>query len=372
IMSGLETGIYLENTTRGEIINNTVDSLKQGISLSASHNNRIINNTVHHQMVGITIFNSNFNYVEENTVYINEDGFQITGSDNNTVIKNLVRDNTNTGLRMVNSHNNTLIENQVKSNTDNGIYFSTSDDNIISGNSISNNFDGIDLYVSDANSFYENTLTLNDRGIFVDDGDGGSHNNFAHSNLFIGNTIHAIDRPSTNIWNNSVLGNFWDNYTGSDSNNNGIGDTPHNFNGGIDYLPIWDDSGPIINIISPANNSLVTSLAPDYSIEITDPNLNEMWYTLDGGITNITFISNGTINQTLWESIWDTLSDKDVIILNFYADDLFGYISFIEVHLIVDKPKSSGSIPGYPPLLTIGLFMLSLIFISRKVRKGTV
>ncbi|KKM68482.1 hypothetical protein LCGC14_1460500, partial [marine sediment metagenome] len=24
-MSGLETGIYLENTTRGEIINNTVD-----------------------------------------------------------------------------------------------------------------------------------------------------------------------------------------------------------------------------------------------------------------------------------------------------------------------------------------------------------
>ncbi|KKN03840.1 hypothetical protein LCGC14_1103670 [marine sediment metagenome] len=370
LYSGLEVGIYLENTTKGEVINNTVDSVIKGIYLFGSDDNRIINNTVHHQMAGILIGFSDFNYVEDNTVYSNEDGFQITGSDNNTVIKNLVRDNTNTGFRLFQGHYNTFIENQAKSNTDNGIHLSNSDDNTFSGNLISNNPDGIDLYVSDGNHFYENILTLSGRGIFADDGDGGSHNNLANSNMFIGNTIHAIDRTSTNDWNNSVIGNFWDNYTGSDSNNNGIGDVPHSFDGGIDYLPIWDDSAPIINIITPANNSFVTRHSPDYSIEITDPYLNEMWYTLDGGITNITFISNGTINQTLWGALWNTLSNGDIIIIKFYADDLFGYVSSIEVHLIVNIPASA-TVPGYPLFLIMGIFMISLIFISRRIIRRT-
>ena len=48
----------------------------------------------------------------------------------------------------------------------------------------------------------------------------------------------------SNNWNNSLIGNYWDDYRGVDQNDDGIGDTPYSINGtanSFDYLPIWDD-----------------------------------------------------------------------------------------------------------------------------------
>ena len=132
-------------------------------------------------------------------------------------------------------------------------------------------------------------------------------------------------------------------------------------------MEMWKKVGKIITdeIIY---NSLVKRHAPAYLIKIIEPYLNEMWYTIDEGINNITFVTNGTIDQAIWETIWDTLSNEDVIIIRFYADDIFGHISFIEVYLIVDTSGSSGAaIPGYPLFLIIGIFTIALIFISRKI-----
>ncbi|GAI60440.1 unnamed protein product, partial [marine sediment metagenome] len=77
-----------------------------------------------------------------------------------------------------------------------------------------------------------------------DDNNSGSDYNTIYNNFFVNNGIHAIDETSNNYWNSAVIGNYWDNYTGVDDDNDGIGDSPHIFTGGTDYLPIWDDDPP--------------------------------------------------------------------------------------------------------------------------------
>ncbi|MEJ2249362.1 MAG: hypothetical protein P8Y97_06850 [Candidatus Lokiarchaeota archaeon] len=96
-----------------------------------------------------------------------------------------------------------------------------------------------------------------------------------------------------------------------------------------------DTLSPIITIISPENNETFDRQAPTFELEIFDPNLASCWYTIDGGLINITFLGNdGKINQTLWEQIWDTTKNGGNIIIRFYANDSLGQIGFKEVRII--------------------------------------
>jgi len=84
---------------------------------------------------------------------------------------------------------------------------------------------------------------------------------------------------------------------------------------------------PNINITSPLPNELFGSLAPTFSVEITDSNgIDMMWYTLDGGLTNITFLSNGTINQIEWAA-----QSNGTVTITFYANDTIGNLAFNSV-----------------------------------------
>ncbi len=63
-------------------------------------------------------------------------------------------------------------------------------------------------------------------------------NTLYHNNL-ISNTINAYD-TCTNQWNSTTAGNYWSDYTGNDSNHDGIGDTHHPIPGGtsVDHFPL--------------------------------------------------------------------------------------------------------------------------------------
>ena len=381
------TGIFLGNTTKGQIVNNTVYDLTKGIHLNNCSNVKIINNTIYDHTVsnhmeegilvefsyfldisinkiydisgvgngmflnssfsnkindnkifdtengnGIKLENSNFNNVSENTVYNNEVGITLQESYNNTFFRNIVSNNTDHGVALDLSYNNSILKNDIKDNTQNGINFYESDDNIISGNKLQNNDDGINLYMSANNKIYKNSIDTNNiRGLFAD---GGSDYNLAYWNFFTGNVIHAIDATSTNYWNNSYIGNYWKNYTGNDADHNGIGDTNHTFNGGIDYLPIWDLDLPSINIISPSDDSHVGRTAPSFTVEVTDAYLEDMWYTLDFGTNNVHFTTDGTFDQSLWEIVWDSIAEMSQIYIIFYANDTFGHLGSNNVSII--------------------------------------
>jgi len=96
-----------------------------------------------------------------------------------------------------------------------------------------------------------------------------------------------------------------------------------------------DILGPNITIHDPENNQEFEDIIPSYSITVEDGNLDTVWYTLDGGITNITITSlTGTIEESIWEGV-----SQGTVTIRFYANDTLGHIWSEEVSVI----KSSKS-----------------------------
>ncbi len=76
-----------------------------------------------------------------------------------------------------------------------------------------------------------------------------SSNRIYHNNL-MKNTNQGYDFEGTNLWDNGYLsgGNYWSDYIGTDSNGDGIGDTPYNISGGssADRYPLMKPFSEII------------------------------------------------------------------------------------------------------------------------------
>ncbi|MCK4366245.1 MAG: caspase family protein, partial [Thermoplasmatales archaeon] len=118
----------------------------------------------------------------------------------------------------------------------------------IYGNNINDNgATGIYLHESaNYNYIHSNTITDNDgAAVFIWQ---ESNNNFIHHNNFINSDgwYNAKDK-SDNIWDYGypLGGNYWDDYTGSDTNGDGIGDTPYIILDGLnqDRYPFMDQAG---------------------------------------------------------------------------------------------------------------------------------
>ena len=129
-----------------------------------------------------------------------------------------------------------------------------SSDNIIFKNWINHNTIGILLrgtpfllfgpppVVSRNNVIYLNNITRNVLGISLNKTFSGVvvFDNIIYMNNFIENSIHALDDCGKNSFNDSYIGNFWDNYEGEDEDNDGVGDSPYCIpgdGGSIDYKP---------------------------------------------------------------------------------------------------------------------------------------
>ncbi|NPD89769.1 MAG: hypothetical protein HGN29_13740 [Asgard group archaeon] len=349
-----DAGIYLSNVTNGELVDNDCSNNGYaGILLSNCTDCVVSSNIVHSNVRGIVLDDSNYNTLSGNNIYDNSYGIStigfwneifentietnldygisiLSGSHNNTVDENIIKDSIY-GIAASDTNQNTISNNEISSNSY-GLYLENTDDNIISNNEISSNSYGLYLENTDDNIISNNEISDNSLyGICIELGSNGS---LIYSNYFVLNEEHAIDYGypfSNNFWNSSLIGNYWDNYTGSDDNYDGIGDDPHVFVTGIDYLPIWDVTAPLIEINSPSSNEVFGLSAPSFDVTITEPNLDQMWYTIDNGLNNYTFEENGAIDQSAWNA-----ASSESITLMFYASDIIGHIGSAEVIVIKD------------------------------------
>ena len=219
---------------------------------------------------------------------------------NSNVFSDNVIDHLSFGL-WVRGSNNTIIKNQI---TRCGVALQPNPNNTYYGNTIANNLWGVDTVGSllnpDGNSvtFYKNNM---------------KDNTYQVNTLF---------NSKQDYFDDGKEGNYWSDYRGSDSNGDGIGDTPYVIDGNrLDRYPL----------IAPVNISSIPDLIPEWalapSIEVISPtsssysngnitltfSINKqptlMNYNLDGlrnttitGNLTLTNISSGTHNVTIYAS----------------------------------------------------------------------
>jgi parallel beta-helix repeat protein len=92
-----------------------------------------------------------------------------------------------------------------------GLTFFNSDNNLMMDSTIMNTSVGVCLYQSSGNLFYHNSLVDIDEPVVSN---------------FQGPGLAPSGPYSINKWDNDLEGNYWSNYAGIDSNQDGIGDSP--------------------------------------------------------------------------------------------------------------------------------------------------
>jgi len=221
----------------------------------------------------------------------NGDGI-IVGDDyglhNNIEIYNCtIYSNADDGIMLQQANHCTIINNTIRSNSDDAIYFV--------------------FALSHNNTAYNNNCTDNNHSVYLD----YAKDNMIYNNYF-GNTSLA-DHDGGNTWNTTKVlgtniiggsylgGNYWSDYTGYDSDADGLGDTdlPHNCS---ELIQIGGDYHPLTTFTSYI----------DVSIE------NNSW---DGGSpsagssfrTNCTFHQNGSVNLDVVIVINSTNSNYTLI-----------------------------------------------------------
>ncbi len=321
--------------------NTLTNNFLEGIYITGDHN----------LISGNSILNSGNNGLESNGAYTKISGNRISNNGEN-------------GLETGGSMKSEILGNNITYNNENGMKLGIVD-STISGNRISNNGEnGIYLMGGgrENNTFTNNIIHYNGK-IGLELSENTNINNI-FNNEFIGNLIHAGDNGTINNWDNGSIGNSWDDYIGVDLNDDGIGDSPYLIDGSagsIDNFPIFDDgpddfSPPIITINDPVNGELFGASPPDYDIDITENNLDSVWYTMDGGVNNITITEyTGSVD----ESIWNTLPDGQVTII-FYANDNAGNIGTNNV-IINKNTTTQPSIPGPNSILIMLVLVLGIL-----------
>jgi len=239
-------GIILDDSQGITIFNNTfLDNHSAGVIISESPSNQIVDNTFTNKGItlrGDSLSHWNTHTVQGNTVngkpicyYANADSVLVPNDAGQVIMANCTHSEINganisevdCGIQLAFCSENEVTKNHLRNNTL-GVRLKSSFDNLIYDN------------------YFDNTSNAWDDGV---------------------NTWY-VDRPTSRfniVGGKKIAGNFWHDYSGSDTDQDGIGDKdlPYNSNGGIqtggDEMPLV----PVINSVSNLNVQLGSSAKSD-------------------------------------------------------------------------------------------------------------
>ncbi len=268
--------VILANCSNVTVDNQKLTNGSVGIYLGFSSNINVINNNISNNQYGMWILYSSQNFIKYNAAFSNEwEGIHLTSSSENIIVNNNLISNKRHGMELTESSENLIISNIASNNNDAGINLRESNDNTIEKNDIySNNYS---VKIQFTHSFQR---SFNNR-IF--------HNNFRD------NAYEAIDNDDMNFWDNGYPsgGNYWGNYSGSDSysginqdnyGSDGIGDTPYIIDDDTEdkypFMKMINTDLPNVKLITPENNSLLK----DFTIIcflVSDFDLKSVYYSIN-------------------------------------------------------------------------------------------
>jgi parallel beta-helix repeat protein len=173
------------------------------------------------------------------TVRNGESGIIVLASRNCTISENLVERNGDRGILVTMSRNCTVSHNLAFGSPNGyGINVNASQNVLVEENAASANaYDGIGLLSSSDSTVRGNTVNDNTLyGLWVQN----SRDNVVYRNNVFNNGKQTVDNTLLNRWDKGAEGNYWSDYTGADTDDNGIGDEPYvvDRNGQVDRFPL--------------------------------------------------------------------------------------------------------------------------------------
>ncbi len=240
---------------------------------------------------GISI-NSKNNTIKNNIITNVTDGIELSAySESNTIINNEIKNNL-IGIDASSSTYNNISHNVFSNNTQYNIYLSTeSDNNNVSFNTMDTSAFGIRIKGSKYNNVYKNCIQNSQIGLYCC---CYSRSNYFYNNNFLNNSINAKnDYGLINIWYDypNGTGNYWDDYTGLDTNGDGIGDKPYKISGG--------DNQDLYPLMHPFELYYILNISLD-NYEVNEGTSFKVTVKTLGGtiVSNAQILFNGQITLT--------------------------------------------------------------------------
>ena len=271
-----------------------------GINLISSSNNLILNNYFLKNGDGIYSENSNNNLITENIIdNIQFRGIILIKSIENTISYNhIMKSELSVGLQLSDYSSGTHVHHNVISENKHRNIAVYSNDNLIEFNELKFSGMGISMDINSKASYniirYNNISFNSLYGIFLE-GSQGSMNKIYLNNIFENGRNNIIGGQNNIFDNGYPSGNYWGDYEGVDSDNDGIGDTPYQITNSDDkdnyplMYPLGSGNLPPFKPKNPYPSNESYNVDIYTSIEWTggDPNYNdEVTYDIYLGKTN--------------------------------------------------------------------------------------